>query len=83
MCEGGCISRVFHFKMVKNYVIFVLTADVVLSILGMSILGAGHAGNASGLAGSEIRHLKEPQEPSVLLRKLVSSTFPKHPSYPI
>lgn len=35
MCEGGCISRAFHFKMVKNYVIFVLTADVVLGMLGM------------------------------------------------
>lgn len=37
MYEGGCISPVFHFKMVKNYVIFVLTAEV----------GAEHPGNAS------------------------------------
>lgn len=39
MYEGGCISHVFHFKMVKNYVIFVLTAEVGLSILGMLLIG--------------------------------------------
>lgn len=51
MYEGGYISRVFHFKIVKNYMIFV-----------QQWMGAEGIGNASGLAASMTCHPKGPRE---------------------
>lgn len=71
MYEGGYISRVFHFKIVKNYMIFV-----------QQWMGAEGIGNASGLAASMTCHLKGPRELWLSLQKLVSSAFSQHPSHP-